>query len=78
MDLISIISTVILFTTIGTMTVAVGAYFAFKLRSKRKPGRGDPTAGSQAFTPIFLTRAEPPDAAEPLSAAAETVPLPRR
>lgn len=60
MDLISIISTVILFTTIGTMAVAVGAYLAFKLRSKRKPGRGDPTASAQGFTPIFLRRVEPP------------------
>jgi hypothetical protein len=78
MDLISIISTVILFTTIGTMTVAVGAYFAFKLRSKRKPGRGDPTEGNHAFTPIFLTRAEPPEAAQPLVAESETAPLPYR
>jgi hypothetical protein len=75
MDLISIISTAILFTTIGTMAVAVGAYLAFKLRSKRKPGRGDPTAANQAFTPIFLTRAEPPPepeaelGAEPLAPA---------
>ena len=37
MDLISILATVILVTTIGTMVAGVGAYIAFKLRDKRKP-----------------------------------------
>jgi nitrate reductase beta subunit len=37
MDLISILTTVILATTIGTVIVGVAAYAAFKLRDKRKP-----------------------------------------
>jgi hypothetical protein len=37
MDLISILTTVILATTIGTVIVGVAAYGAFKLRDKRKP-----------------------------------------
>jgi heme/copper-type cytochrome/quinol oxidase subunit 2 len=39
MDLVSILATVILVTTIGTMVVGVGAYVAFKLRDKRKPSK---------------------------------------
>jgi hypothetical protein len=37
MDLISILTTVILTTTIGTAIVGVAAYAAFKLRDIRKP-----------------------------------------
>lgn len=59
MDLISILATVILITTVGTMVVGVGAYAAFKLRDKRKPkkGRGgDATMDEQGLLePIFLT-----------------------
>jgi heme/copper-type cytochrome/quinol oxidase subunit 2 len=36
-DLISILTTTILATTIGTIIVGVAAYAAFKLRDKRKP-----------------------------------------
>ncbi|HMS07500.1 MAG TPA: hypothetical protein PKD73_17240 [Burkholderiaceae bacterium] len=60
MDLISILSTVILITTIGTMAVAVAAYVAFKLRDKRKPGKKLITdASSDEWQPIFLTRYKP-------------------
>jgi hypothetical protein len=70
MDLISILATVILVTTIGTTVVGVGAYAAFKLRDKRKPaprkaggdGRADATR-----EPIFLKRYVPKSAAEPTS-----------
>jgi hypothetical protein len=58
MDLISILATVILITTVGTMVVGVGAYAAFKLRDKRKPtkGRGDATMDARGLQePIFLT-----------------------
>lgn len=80
MDLISILATVILLTTIGTLVVAVAAYAAFKMREKRKPRRHDPTVplhGSRE--PIFLTRFIPeptkilaaePDAAQGKSEAA--------
>lgn len=57
MDLISILATVILITTIGTMVVGVGAYAAFKLRDKRKPtkARGDATLNSTGLQePVFL------------------------
>lgn len=57
MDLISILATVILITTIGTMVVGVGAYAAFKLRDKRKPNkaRGDATLNARGLhEPVFL------------------------
>lgn len=60
MDLISILATVILLTTIGTLVVAVAAYVAFKLRDKRKPSKKDPTAiVHNPSEPIFLTRYKP-------------------
>jgi hypothetical protein len=62
MDLISILATVILVTTIGTMVVGVGAYAAFKLRDKRKPStkKGDDTLDDKGpREPIFLKRYVP-------------------
>ncbi|MFZ6723438.1 hypothetical protein [Undibacterium sp. Ji49W] len=60
MDLISILATVILITTIGTLVVGVAAYVAFKLRDKRRPKRKDPTAsGDGEIQPIFLKRYTP-------------------
>lgn len=62
MDLISILATVILVTTIGTVVVGVGAYYAFKLRDKRKPKKkgDDDTLDDQGpREPIFLTRYVP-------------------
>ncbi len=67
MDLISILATVILVTTIGTMVVGVGAYAAFKLRDKRKPSKkkGDATLNSNGpLEPIFLKRYVPAPAPE--------------
>jgi hypothetical protein len=56
-DLFSILATVILLTTIGTLVVAVAAYAAFKMREKRKPKRHDPTVPLHgAREPVFLTR----------------------
>ena len=57
MDLISILATVILITTIGTLVIGVAAYIAFKLRDKRRPKRKDTTVveGGE-FHPIFLKR----------------------
>jgi hypothetical protein len=69
MDLISILATVILLTTIGTLIVAIAAYVAFKLRDKRKPTRKDPTSLSNKPTePIFLTRYKPQKQVGPLTA----------
>lgn len=62
MDLVSILATVILVTTIGTMVIGIGAYFAFKLRDKRKPSKKktDETLDSTGpQQPIFLKRYEP-------------------
>jgi hypothetical protein len=62
MDLISILATVILATTIGTLIVGVGAYAAFKLRDSRKPKAkktDDSAAGSTVKEPIFLKRYVP-------------------
>ena len=58
MDLVSILATVILVTTIGTMMVGVAAYVAFKLRDKRKPAKGkDETLDFKGDRePIFLKR----------------------
>ncbi len=74
MDLISILATVILITTVGTMVVGVGAYAAFKLRDKRRPSsnRADETlnAGEQ-LEPVFLRRYVP---GVPVQAAPESAP----
>ena len=68
MDLISILATVILVTTIGTMVVGVGAYVAFKVRDKRKPSKkkNDDTLDATAQSePIFLKRYIPVSAVGP-------------
>ena len=68
MDLVSILATVILVTTIGTMIVGVGAYVAFKLRDKRKPSKNksDNTLDDQGpREPIFLKRFVPASAPKP-------------
>jgi heme/copper-type cytochrome/quinol oxidase subunit 2 len=73
MDLISILATVILTTTIGTVIIGVAAYAAFKLRDKRKPkGKKDnkELAGKAGLEPIFLRRYTPPDADGPDATAA--------
>ncbi|WP_194723918.1 hypothetical protein [Noviherbaspirillum malthae] len=57
MDLISILATVILVTTIGTTVAGVGAYAAFKLRDKRRPKAkraGDATTAREITEPVFL------------------------
>jgi heme/copper-type cytochrome/quinol oxidase subunit 2 len=61
MDLVSILATVILVTTVGTIVVGVGAYFAFKVRDRRKPGAptDDGMAGEGALGAVFLRRYEP-------------------
>ena len=60
MDLISLLATVILITTLGTLVVGVAAYAAFKLRDKRKPRRRDPTVDNGGeHEPIFLRRYTP-------------------
>ena len=62
MDLIAILSTVILLVTIGTITIAIAAYLALKLRDRRKPtsDRLNMHRESEEFTPVFLKRYMPP------------------
>ena len=68
MDLISILATVILVTTVGTIIVGVGAYAAFKLRDKRKPKKTDDTMGDEGPSEvIFLKRYVPQSEGEPAS-----------
>lgn len=57
MDLISILTTVILATTIVTVITGFIAYAAFKLRDKRKPKAkaSDSSAAACAVEAIFLT-----------------------
>jgi hypothetical protein len=61
MDFISILATILLFTTVATLAIALAAYAAFKMREKRKPGAkkvsGGP--GQPAIEPIFLERYVP-------------------
>ena len=66
MDLIAFLSTVILLVTIGTITVAIAAYVALKLRDRRKPkpGRLQGVGNSSAFEPVFLKRYMPPSATD--------------
>lgn len=62
MDLVSILATVILITTIGTMVIGIGAYAAFKIRDKRKPTkkkRDDTLDSGGSNEPIFLKRYVP-------------------
>lgn len=73
MDLISILATVILITTVGTMVVGVGAYAAFKLRDKRKPSRNradDTLDVGGPMEPVFLKRYVPGSIPESTSESA--------
>ena len=59
MDFISILATILLFTTVATLAVALAAYAAFKLREGRKPGKGAARAAGEAIEPMFLERYVP-------------------
>ena len=62
MDFISILATILLFTTVATLAVALAAYAAFKMRERRKPGqKGGPAASTAMLEPIFLERYVPDD-----------------
>lgn len=55
MDIISVLATVILFTTVTTLVVALATYVAYKMRERRKPMVKAPAElGQGEFTPIFL------------------------
>jgi uncharacterized membrane protein YfcA len=62
MELLSLLATVILVATIGTLLVAVAAYMAFRLRERRKPSTQAkaPVPREPAhYQPIFITRYKP-------------------
>jgi hypothetical protein len=59
MDFISILATILLFTTVATLAVALAAYAAFKLREGRKPGKAAARASGEAIEPMFLDRYVP-------------------
>lgn len=61
MDFISILATILLFTTVGTLAVALAAYAAFKLRERRKPGKKSAASISATgdIEPMFLERYVP-------------------
>lgn len=64
MDFISILATILLFTTVGTLVVALAAYAAFKLRERRKPGKKSAsTSATGDVEPIFLERYVPGESA---------------
>ena len=59
MDFISILATIILFTTVATLAVALAAYAAFKLRERRKPQKGASGNAPGEIEPMFLERYVP-------------------
>lgn len=61
MELLSLLATVILVATIGTLLVAVAAYMAFRLRDRRKPVKAKAPAPLQPqhYQPMFITRYKP-------------------
>jgi hypothetical protein len=58
-DLIPILSTIILATTIVTIVLAVGSYAAYKLRDKQRagPAQGRRYRGGRAAAPLPTLRA---------------------
>jgi hypothetical protein len=72
MDFISILATVILFTTIATLVVAVATYAAYKLRERRKPVRRAAVVDEGELEPIFLDPYTPKDNPPPAKATAQS------
>ena len=73
MDLLSILATVILFTTVGTLMVALAAYAAYKLRERRKPSKKKRDKDTVQMEPIFL-RPYIPEKRSTATASAERQP----
>jgi uncharacterized membrane protein YfcA len=65
MDLLSLLATVILFTTVGTLMIALAAYLAYKLREKRRPSTKQLIPNQDHMEPIFLKRYVPEPAYGP-------------
>ncbi len=60
MDLLSLLATVILFTTVGTLMMALAAYIAYKLRDKRKPAKKKRAENTEEQPTMFLEQFLPP------------------
>lgn len=54
MDIIPLLSTVILISTLVTLVLAVGSYFAYKMRESRRP-----RAPAQVTKPAFFRKYQP-------------------
>ncbi|MBI4756679.1 MAG: hypothetical protein HY778_14930 [Betaproteobacteria bacterium] len=60
-DLVSVFANLILYTTLGTIAVAIAAYMAYKLRERRAPRRHVRRPGSgHGPEPVFLVPFELP------------------
>lgn len=60
-DLVSIFANLILYTTLGTIAVAIAAYLAYKLRERRAPRRHVRRPGpGHRPDPVFLVPFELP------------------
>ena len=59
MDIIPILSTIILISTLVTLVLAVGSYFAYRLRESRRP-----KSASQLPKPVFFRKYASRKAAE--------------
>ncbi len=57
-DLVSVFSSIILLATVSTLSIAVFAYVAYKVRERRKPDPSAAEASSkgEVFRPVFLRR----------------------
>lgn len=72
MDFISILATVILFTTIATLAVGVAVYAAYKLRERRRPDKRAKPLPAGEIELIFLEPYAPePSPDEALTANAK-------
>lgn len=57
MDFVSILASIILFTTIATLVVALAAYAAYKIRERRRPkGKAVAQLSGENIEFIFLER----------------------
>jgi hypothetical protein len=60
LDLVPILSTVILATTIVTIILAIGSYFAYKMRDKRRArAKRQASAGAEPEAPKLYRRWRP-------------------
>ena len=55
MDLLQILASIILFTTVATLVVAIAAYAAYKIRERNRPvKRASMALSAQDIQPVFL------------------------